>query len=542
LASEEAVETGERTLQPGLRRELGLLGLVAVSVCTVIGGGINVLSVEVQGKVPGVGALVPVAFVIGVTPALFCALAYASLASAMPRAGGGYIYVSRALHPFIGFMATASKWFGLASCVGVIAYLDVPLLRDAAELWGYPGIATVLDTSFGTLWLPLIMVWVFWFINLIGMRTFGATCTALMFLMLAGGAALIVTGFCKTPADFAAVMASGSSPVDVDAIVRESTAEPGGLGQLVKATGFLFFAYIGFATISQAGGETRDPVRVLPKAFIISTAVIAGYYVLYSAAVYHVVPWKYVDHAVTTSETGVSAPGLIGPLMPAAIAGFVAFTAAIALANDIPPMLMAVSRLFFSWARDGIFPRSLAGVNRVFHTPHWALTACALVGTAVIIECHVHGKAGFFAGIDTVTIALLFTYMMVSLSVIAFPRQNPELYKKVAFLRSRRAQVLVAIVALSTIGALLVIQINADLTQLGEVVGQGLADGASPASVWFTALSRSATVFWLAVMAVAAVIFTVMWRAARRRGEDPAVVFRTLPDEEPDAIEAAGIV
>ena len=94
---------------------------MATSVCTVIGGGINNLTVEVQESTPGVGPYVPLAFFLGAFPAIATALCYAILATAMPRAGGGYIYISRAVHPFVGFIATFSKWFGLAAAVGVIA-------------------------------------------------------------------------------------------------------------------------------------------------------------------------------------------------------------------------------------------------------------------------------------------------------------------------------------------------------------------------------------------------------------------------------------
>lgn len=521
-----------------LRRELGTLGLVAAAVCTVIGGGINVLSVEVQGKVAGVADMVPVAFIIGVTPALFTALAYAILASAMPRAGGGYVYVSRALDPFLGFMATTSKWFGLAACVGVIAYIDIPLLRDALEQWGATDAADALRGDFGTLWLPLIMVWVFWLINLLGMRTFGATVIVLMFLMLSGGLVLIVTGLLNTHGDFAARMMTNQDPVDVREIVRSTAATRGGLDELLKATGFLFFAYIGFATISQAGGEARDPSRTLPRAFVLSTCIIAGYYVLYSASVYHAIPWQYVEHVVTASEGGVTAPGLMGVLMPAFLAGFVAFTAAIALANDIPPMLMAVSRLFFSWAHDGIFPRALAVVNRRFHTPHWALTICALVASGVILECHFHPEQGFFASVDTVTISLLFTYLLVACSVIAFPRHNPELYEGVAFIRNRTAQVVVACLSVVTIAALLGIQIRTDLISLFDLATQRLNQGAGPLAAWTTSLYRSATMVWLLIMAIAAAIFAVMSSLKAQRGEDLAEVFRRLPAESEEAAQA----
>ncbi|MFP3905130.1 MAG: amino acid transporter, partial [Armatimonadota bacterium] len=78
-----------------LRRELTLLALVATAVCTVIGGGINVLTVEIQQKIPGIAGMVPWAFALGVVPAVFAALCYGVVSSAMPRAGGDYVYISR---------------------------------------------------------------------------------------------------------------------------------------------------------------------------------------------------------------------------------------------------------------------------------------------------------------------------------------------------------------------------------------------------------------------------------------------------------------
>jgi len=163
--------TGGKGQAVTLARELGLLALVATAVCTVIGGGINVLTVGIQGKVPGIGPYVPLAFVLGVVPAVLAALCYAILASAMPRAGGGYIYASRGFHPFLGFMATFSKWIGLSAATGVLAYMDVVLLASGI---GYldpylsvsPAIAFLISGA-GKLIVGLTMIWVFWLINLL---------------------------------------------------------------------------------------------------------------------------------------------------------------------------------------------------------------------------------------------------------------------------------------------------------------------------------------------------------------------------------------
>ena len=501
-----------------LARELGLLALVATAVCNVIGAGINIVSVGIQQKVPGIGPYVPLAFVVGVFPALLTALCYAVLASAMPRAGGGYIYVSRALHPFLGFMATFSKWFGLAAVIGVLAYMDVALLESGigylSPYMNVDGVFAFLSSGTAKLIIPLAMIWLFWAINIVGVRTYAWTVILLMFLMFLGGIAVIITGFANGPRDFAAALTAnpgvamgetlaraglgGKSIAEIEAAASDPL---GGAFHVLRAAAFLFFAYIGFASISQAGGEARNPRRILPRAFVIATTVICAYYLLFSAAVYHAIPWRFIASFVNAAPADVSVPLLIGVLMPPALASFVALMAALALANDIPPMLMATSRLFFAWARDGVFPRGLASVSRRFRTPHWALTACALVASSFVILCC--RWESYFAGVDTVVIALTFTYLLIAVSVLAFPRRNPGLSRQVAFIRSRPAQIIIACLAIASLAPLLVEEIFV--------------------------LGRSSALFWLAAMCAGAIIFIIMWTMAKARGADLRQVFATLP-------------
>ncbi len=186
--------------------------------------------------------------------------------------------------------------------------------------------------------------------------------------------------------------------------------------------------------------------------------------------------------------------------MSPALAAFVGLMAALALANDIPPMLMATSRLFFAWARDGVFPRSLAGINARFRTPHWALTMCAAVASLWVVLCYL--REGYFTGVVTVNIALIFTYMLISASVLTLPRCNPTICRQVRFIRARWAQVLVAVLAIVTLFPLFLQQ----FWPIGE-----------PSK------------FWLGAMAVGAIIFAAMWRAAKARGEDPREIFAHLP-------------
>ena len=116
-----------------LAREMGLLGLTATGICSMVGAGLNVLPFMIQRSVPGVGPWVLPAFMLGAVPAVFAGLAYAILASAMPRAGGSYIYASRSLSPYLGFIASFSQWFSLCVATGVVSYLIAPFLRDIAS-------------------------------------------------------------------------------------------------------------------------------------------------------------------------------------------------------------------------------------------------------------------------------------------------------------------------------------------------------------------------------------------------------------------------
>ena len=86
----------------GLAREMGLLGLTATGICAMVGAAVNVIPFMIQRHVPGIGANVLPAYLLAAVPAVLAGLAYAMLASAMPRAGGSYVFASRALSPYLG--------------------------------------------------------------------------------------------------------------------------------------------------------------------------------------------------------------------------------------------------------------------------------------------------------------------------------------------------------------------------------------------------------------------------------------------------------
>ncbi|MEZ4746476.1 MAG: hypothetical protein R3C41_10405 [Calditrichia bacterium] len=74
----------------GLTRQMGLLGLAATGICSMMGASINIVPFMLQRNVPEIGPNVVYAYLFAIIPAVLAALPYAILASAMPRAGGSY--------------------------------------------------------------------------------------------------------------------------------------------------------------------------------------------------------------------------------------------------------------------------------------------------------------------------------------------------------------------------------------------------------------------------------------------------------------------
>ena len=383
-----------KTGGPTLAREMGVLGLVATGVCAMVGAAINVIPFMIQRNVPGIGASVLPAYLLAAIPALFAALAYAILASAMPRAGGSYVYASRALTPYLGFVASFSQWFSLSVAIGVVSYLLVPFLRDVALAAGASSVSAVLEAGAARLMIPIAVLWTFVGVNLRGIAAYQRTVVPLMFLTLILGGLVIVAGFAYSHHDFvAAVPAAATTAAQVAGSADVRT--------IFVASVLLFSSFIGFDTIAQAGGEARDAARTLPLAIGIAIAGVAVFYFLFTAAVYHAVPWPWVAEQARTRD--LTAPGLLAPLLPRPLTVLMVSGAAVALMKDLPAMLLGTSRLMFAWAEDRIFPAAVARVHPVRRTPDVAVIATGAMATAGIFGSHLAGD--FFLGVDILVIS-----------------------------------------------------------------------------------------------------------------------------------------
>ncbi|HWA32948.1 MAG TPA: APC family permease, partial [Cyclobacteriaceae bacterium] len=324
----------------GLTRQMGLAGLAATGICSMLGASIYIVPFMIQRNVPGIGPDVLTAFLFAAVPAIFAAFAYSILASAMPRAGGSYIYASRGLSPYWGFVASFSQWFGLSIAIGVVSYVIIPFLRDMAAAIGWSDVAALLETGTVRVTFALMILWFFVGVNIRGIKVYERTVIPLMILMFVFGGIVIITGFVFSQDDFQAALLTRENRTVASANHNFSVTT------FLSASAVLFSSFIGFDSIAQAGGEAKDPQRNLPLAIAIAVSVVGLFYMLFTASVYHAVPWTFV--AAEASKKDITAPGLMSYFLSPGWTVAIVAGAAIALTNDLPAMLLSVSRLMFA--------------------------------------------------------------------------------------------------------------------------------------------------------------------------------------------------
>ncbi|MEL7044016.1 MAG: APC family permease [Pseudomonadota bacterium] len=498
------MDASHNSADAGLSRQLGLVGLAATGICSMLGASVYVVPFMIQRSVPGIGPWVLPAFLFAAVPALLAALAYAMLASAMPRAGGSYLYASRGLNPYLGFVASFSQWFGLSIVIGVISYVIVPFLRDIAVALAWAGVAEALEGGAVRVGLALILLWLFVGVNLLGARYYERTLIPLMVLMFALGSIVIVSGFSFDHGDFAAALMAREGRGLPDSNVGALT-----IGNFLAAAAILFSSFIGFDAIAQAGGEARNPGRNLPLAIAIAVLGVGCYYFVFTAAVYHAVPWSFV--ASEAAQRDVTAPGLFAYLLPTAWGAAIVAGAAIALINDLPAMLLAVSRLMFAWAGDGIFPRAIARVHPRRHTPQTAILLSGAMASVGILGSHFAGD--FFLGIDIMVTSMLVNFLLMCITVISLPRRNPALAARISVLQAPKLRSFLATLGMLFLGGFLIVHVYRDLT--------------ADVTAWYF----HSTWVWLIVMLLGSAIYLREYGKLRRAGTDTQALFRELPPE-----------
>ena len=247
-----------------LSRDLGLFDITMVGVAGMIGAGIFVLTGMAAREA---GPALILAFALNGVVTIFTAMVYAELGSAIPEAGGGYLWVKEGLPGGNAFLAGWMSWFahavaGSLYAVGFGAYLELLFQQFGASLFGLEG------DAFHKV-LAVIIILTFMYINYRGATETSTTGNIVTVAKVIVILMFVISGLVVIFRD-PALMSNFRAP----------TFAPRGIAGIITAMGLTFIAFEGYEIIAQAGEEVKDPRRNIPKAIFLALAIVVPLYML----------------------------------------------------------------------------------------------------------------------------------------------------------------------------------------------------------------------------------------------------------------------
>ncbi len=478
------------------------------------------------------GLNLPLSVTLTAPLVLLPGIVYLLYGLAMPRSGGDYVYISRTLHPALGFAANCSvvlwnmSWMGAyanwVTTQGIAASLSItgtlfgsPGLTHLADRLATPGITLLIGTVVN-LALALVLV--------SGLRRALLVQRALFtvaFLSLALGVLVVAL---SSHADFLARAQRFFDPAALERAALDSGFQRptswNDLAQTFYATGLNALALLFMWFVQYAGGEIRNVRATLPRAVLGSLAAgtamitlmawaaaktfgpdfLAIFNQVYSAAPdaypFTVAPsWQLLQSMLTSSP-------LLVWLMALA---FICWPMAAIIMNHL-----ANSRCMFAWSFDRLLPEKLAQVDERTGSPVVAVIVSAIGAELFLIVFTYWGNTATFFGGST--LGYLLAFGTTALAGLLWPVLRPDSF------RSSPAAIRIfgiPLIQLAGAGTLLYFAF------LFWAFLTNPAFGLARLGIIGFAL------YWL----VGLVIFLVSWQVRRRQGIDLSLVYREVPAE-----------
>ena len=354
-----------------LRRVLGLGGLIAIGLGTMLGGIFSTVGVGANTAGPAVIA----AFGLSGVTCVFVALCYAELASMVPVAGSAYTYAYAALGELvawvIGWDLILEYGFSVAPLAATLSAsvqqllanvgLPLPAWAQTAHL-AFSGGRLDAAHSQVDLIAALAIVLLACLLAL-GIRESAGTNGGLVLIQLVALVAFVLG------------LAGAVHPAAYHPFA------PLGMAGIVNSAALVFFAYIGFDTVTVASEEARDPVRDVPRAIIGSLLIGALLFIAVAAVAVGVVAWDKMNPDAGMLDA-VKQAGSHPLLFGLVLAGTVTGTFASMLTS-----LLGQIRIFYVMSRDRLLPRAFGAVHARTRTPiaTTLITGCIVAVVAATV-------------------------------------------------------------------------------------------------------------------------------------------------------------
>jgi len=495
------------------------------------------------------GSNIQLSFVFALIIVLPTSMVFAMLSVAMPRSGGDYVYVSRALGPAWGMMSNWNQtvWWILYGGVpsAFFAYYGLtPLLRSLGVLTNNPGLITWgdrLSTPTGAFLTGTALIVILVVIFATGMNFYFRIQNVLFVVAMLGVLLTIVLLLSKNPASFQsgfnhslASTAGTSDPYQaVITAAKKSgfTTAPFSLYWTIIPITWIYLELVFNQSSAYIGGEVRRPGRVqiwsMPAAAIISTGAAmllvwmfqrtAGTTFL-GAVGFNGGAALHFSTAPTYSELASYATG------NAVVAFLLCFGFIFWSYSWLPGQILNASRNLLAYGIDGVMPTWLSNVNGRRHTP---VNALAVMGLGSIAALYFYTRPDSPFKTLTGIFGFILSFFITSVAAIVLPYRQRKVWENSSVnwrLGGVPVMSIVGVLSLIAVGFMGWDYLHDPLSGITwrPEGGGGILFG-----------SRSFDMFLLNILILLSglVIYLVARWVQRRRGVDLDAAYREIPIE-----------
>lgn len=399
-----------------LGRAFGLGGGIALVVGSIIGMAIYTLIAPIAANG---GNAMWLAFVIAIAISAIGVVPIIQVASAIPRAGVGYLATSRLSNPYCGGIASLLVIIGgtCATCFVCIGFAQI-----IASYWNW-GIDMALEIRLLSLIIPILFMGLYLFkLQLANMVQIVMVILKVLALLVFVGVGLLML----------------SKPVQL------SFVSPQGISGMILAVILSYSACIGFQVIAEMGEEMTHPKRNIPLSMIIGGIIVLIVYILVGAVFMAAIPYDY-DNLINMKAPLLTAAQVF--LSPGWVA-VISFGALFAALTALNAGAMAIPREIFGQARDNLLPSGLSEVSSRTLTPLRSIGAFLIVMLLILCLQFLNVDIEFYGVMAAV--GMLTMTVIVDFTVINLPLKFPKMYRKAFIQISRPWLITLAIITALT--------------------------------------------------------------------------------------------
>lgn len=336
-------EVSEETKsQQNLKRSIGVFGLACSVINITIGTGIFVLPALVAEHL---GAAAVLCFLICGALIFLIALCFAEVGSKVTGNGGTYAYIETAFGPFAGFLANNIFW--ISCCLS-----DAAVANGLSQTLAY--FFPALDTTLRALFFLVLFGGMAW-LNILGAKN--------------GVKFMIVTTIAKL-IPLLLLVIFGLTQISFANLEWKHSIDFSNVG---AATLILFYAFLGIENAVTNSGEFKNPARVVPLGILSGLSFVLLLYISIQLVTQGILGDELSSFKdAPLAEISRQIFGYTGIAL-------VTIGAAVSMTGSISAAILAIPRVLFAGARDGIFPKFLGHIHPKYFTPNKAIIVYAAI-------------------------------------------------------------------------------------------------------------------------------------------------------------------